>query len=171
MKKFFYIFFLFSICLNAQLKTSIVGISLIKHFEGFRAKAYLCPASVPTIGYGSTRNVHLGMVITERQAEQLLKEDLVRFENYVNGIAERLLRQHEFDALSSFTFNVGYRLNGDLRSSINEGNTRLTVMRIMQYNRARVNGVLTVLSGLTMRRKAETSLYRNSIPNFISAIY
>ena len=55
-------------------------IEAIKKFEGFRSQSYRCPAGVLTIGYGHTKGVKLGMRITEREAEVLLREDLKEFE-------------------------------------------------------------------------------------------
>lgn len=66
--------------------TSTRGINFIKRWEGFRARAYLCPANVLTIGYGHTRSVVPNQTITEYQGEQLLKQDLVRFEKAVNNL-------------------------------------------------------------------------------------
>ena len=83
------------------------GIDLIKRWEGFRSNAYLCPGNVWTIGYGHTKNVYQGMCISKEQAEQLLKEDLKHFEASVSQLVTVKLNQAQFDALVSFTFNVG----------------------------------------------------------------
>ncbi len=95
-------------------KTSINGIKVIKTFEGLRLKAYLCPAGIPTIGYGHTGNVKLGEVITPEAAEKLLQTDLIRFENAVTNAVKVPLTQGQFDALVSFTYNVGV---GNLQKS------------------------------------------------------
>ena len=55
---------------------SITGLVLIKNFEGLRLTAYKCPAGVPTIGYGHTKNVKMGDVITLEQANSYLLQDL-----------------------------------------------------------------------------------------------
>jgi len=83
------------------------GMTLIKTFEGLRLKAYLCPAGVPTIGYGHTGSVKLGDTITAAHAEHLLREDLRRFEAAIDRLVAVPLTQGQFDALVSFTFNVG----------------------------------------------------------------
>lgn len=144
-----------------QQKTTQVGVDIIKYFEGFRGKAYLCPANVLTIGYGSTGSrVKPGMIITKLEAEKLLIEDMIRFENYVNKI-ERRLRWHEFDALVSFTFNVGYRIKNELRIAVNTGNTQTVVYKLKQYSKAKVGGIYKVLPGLMKRRTAESIVYSN----------
>lgn len=136
------------------------GIEIIKDFEGFRSRAYRCPANVWTIGYGNTSKAKPGMVITKEQGEIFLQEDLRRFEKHVNNnINRQTLLFNEFDALVSFSFNLGYRVTGLLAKSVNENNSLEVTKRIKLYNKARVNGVLTVLSGLTRRRVAESNLY------------
>ena len=65
------------------MKTSQIGINMIKRFEGCRLTAYRCPAGVPTIGYGHTAGVRMGQRITQEQAERFLKEDLAKFERMV----------------------------------------------------------------------------------------
>lgn len=84
------------------------GLKLIKRFEGCKLKAYKDAAGVPTIGYGHTSNVVLGQVITEKKAEEYLRQDVLRAEAQVmrfNKIYN--FNQSEFDALTSFAFNLG----------------------------------------------------------------
>ncbi len=149
--------FLILLCplLPAQ-KTTSIGVKLIKHYEGFRGKTYLCPASVSTIGYGHTTSK--SMVITEYQAERLLIKDLPRYENYVSNSSHRTLRWNEFDALVSFTFNVGYRFNNDFRENISLGRTSLVIRQMLKY----IHGGGIVLKGLISRRQSETNLYKNA---------
>ena len=89
-----------------NLKTSESMIAVIKKFEGLRLKAYKCPAGVFTIGYGHTENVCADSEISELMADQILRKDLKKFEQAINNLDLPLL-QCEFDALVSFTFNVG----------------------------------------------------------------
>ena len=95
------------------MKTSPQGLAIIKKFEGFRSKPYLCPAGVPTIGYGSTRYEDGRPVkmtdapITEAQAQELLQATLAKYEDCVNGAVKMPINQNQFDALVSFAFNVG----------------------------------------------------------------
>lgn len=144
-------------------KTTAIGVGLVKYFEGLRTKAYLDPVGIWTVGYGSTGNdVFPNQVITVYQAEQLLIKDLGRFETYVDRTINRSLKWHEFDALVSFTFNVGYRIKNELKFAVNIGNTAVATMKLKQYNKAKVNGIYIVLPGLTKRRNAETYLYSNA---------
>ena len=88
--------------------TSSKGLDLIKSFEGCELKAYVCPAGVLTIGYGHTgADVHPGMEISTAEAEELLRTDLIRFERAVDNHATVPIKQCQFDALVSFTYNCG----------------------------------------------------------------
>ena len=124
-----------------------------------RLEAYICPAGVLTIGYGSTGpEVYRGLVITEEKAEQMLTQDLQRFEHAVRDMIGVPLTQHEFDAIVSFTYNTG---EGALSSStfrrrINSGEDKATCFReeFIRWN----NGPNGPLPGLTRRREAEIEL-------------
>ena len=86
--------------------TSEQGRNLIKQSEGLRLKAYRCPAGVPTIGWGHTEGVKMGMRITQAQAEVLLIQDLEPVEQLLNKMGVQF-RQGQFDALASWIFNLG----------------------------------------------------------------
>ena len=88
------------------MEISIDGINIIKTFEGLFLKSYLCPAKIWTIGWGSTKGVKRGMVITVQEAEQRLLDDIAPIENYLNNLGIDL-NQNQFDALCSFIFNLG----------------------------------------------------------------
>jgi len=146
-----------------QQKTTETGIKLIKYFEGFRSKTYYCPAGVLTVGYGSTgKHVKPGMVITEKEATILLIEDVKRFEEYLRKRAG-IIKWNEFDALISFTFNVGYRINEDIQKAIKTGNSNLVVYYLSKYNKAKVSGTYKVLPGLVYRRTVEGKLYKDAV--------
>lgn len=138
--------------------TSKTGIELIKHFEGLRTKAYQDSVGVWTIGYGHTSDVKQGDIVTNEQAELLLVSDLKHFEHVVTQEEKRcnfVFNQNEFDALVSFTFNLGGK---NLRTLLHNGNrTKEQIGRaIVLYNRAGGQ----VLKGLTRRRNAEQKLFR-----------
>ena len=139
------------------MRTGDEGIALIRHFEGCRLDAYLCPAGVWTIGYGHTRGVKEGETIDQEAAEAFLIEDLEEFEGYVTEMVEVPLSQSQFDALVSWTFNLG---PGNLERStllakLNQGEYTDVPFEIKRWTRA--GGV--ILPGLVKRRDAEAALF------------
>ncbi len=143
----------------AKMKTSDDGLDLIKQFEGLRTEAYQCQANVWTIGYGHTKGVTSGMKITREQAEQMLQQDIIAFENAVkstlNGVS---LTQSQFDALVSFAFNVGTSAfkNSTLAKKVkaNPDDTEIaSEFRRWVY----ANGAVS--KGLSNRREREAQLY------------
>ncbi|MGL5713608.1 MAG: lysozyme, partial [Paraclostridium sp.] len=120
------------------MQISQKGIDLIKQFEGCKLKAYLCPAGVWTIGFGSTSGVIEGMQITEKEAEEMLKKDLRYFERWVSKLIEVELTQNQFDALVSFTYNLGEgALKGStLRKKLNMGLYNAVPSEMLRWNRA-----------------------------------
>ena len=141
------------------MRTGPQGIELIRHFEGCRLDAYLCPAGVWTIGYGHTADVKEGDSIDQEAAEAFLIEDLEKFEQAVMRLVEVPLTQQQFDALVSWTFNLGA---GNLAES-----TLLRKLNNYQYAEVpeqmmrwvRAGG--QVLDGLVRRRAAEAALFQN----------
>ena len=89
------------------------GIDLIKKFEGCKLYSYRDSVGVATIGYGHTKNVKIGMSITQAQADLFLKEDILLFEKSINALSINFT-QGEFDALCSWCFNLGV---GNFKSS------------------------------------------------------
>jgi len=71
-----------------NMRTSESGLALIRQFEGLRLRAYLCPAGIPTIGYGSTTGVQMGQTITAERAEELLRDDVRQFEAAVSRLVK-----------------------------------------------------------------------------------
>jgi len=142
------------------MKTSPKGIALIKSAEGLRLKAYPDPGTGGepwTIGYGSTSGVTRNMVITESQAEQMLAEDLVRFERIVERQVQVPLNQGQFDALVSFTYNVGEGnfTESTLLRKLNAGDTAGAAEQFSRW----VHADGKVLPGLVTRRAAERALF------------
>lgn len=141
------------------MRTGDDGLALIRHFEGCRLEAYLCPAGVWTIGYGHTRGVQAGDVIDQEAAEAYLIEDLEEFEGHVTRLVSTELKQHQFDALVSWTFNLG---PGNLKEStllnrINYGPLSDVPFQMQRWTRAGGK----VLEGLVKRRAAEAALWQN----------
>jgi lysozyme len=144
-----------------NMKISIEGIALIKKFEGCRLESYKCAAGVPTIGYGSTKLVEMGMTITQEGAEDLLLKDIAEFEEFVLEASEMPLSQHQFDALVSWTYNLGpSNLNAStMLKVLNKGAYEDVPAQIKRWNKATVNGQRVVLDGLVRRREAEALLF------------
>jgi lysozyme len=143
--------------------TSSLGLALIKKYEGLRLNAYLCPASVVTIGYGSTRypngkKVLLGEKLTgEKEATQLLLATLTEYENAVNRHLPNL-NQCQFDALVSFAYNIGTGAlvkSTLMRKAKANPNDPSILDEFLRWNK----GGGKVLTGLTNRRKEEANLY------------
>ncbi|MGL5712091.1 MAG: lysozyme [Cetobacterium sp.] len=139
------------------MRISKVGIELIKKFEGCKLKAYYCPSKILTIGYGKTKGVTPGMVITLEEAENFLKEDLRYFELWVEKLINVPLNQNQFDALVSFTYNLGEGAlkNSTLRKFLNDGRYDLVPAQILRWDKSK--GVS--LNGLKRRREAEAKLF------------
>ncbi len=136
---------------------SKTGIDLIKRWEGWRAKAYKCPANKWTIGYGHTKTACRGMIISQQEGERLLRQDLQIYENAINSLVSVTLNQNQFDALVSFTYNVG---RGALSQStllirLNEGNYSEAAEQFLRW----VYGGGRKLPGLVSRRAAERQLF------------
>ena len=144
--------------MNNDLKTSQEGISLIKSFEGCELTAYRCSADVPTIGYGHTVGVSDGDTCTQEEAETMLAEDLVEFEDYVKNYVESELQQNEFDALVAWTYNLGPAnlKESTMLKELNSGNFEEVPRQMKRWNRAGGE----VLDGLIRRREAESRLFK-----------
>ncbi|MDX3740344.1 lysozyme [Pseudomonas sp.] len=139
------------------MRTSQRGLSLIKSFEGLRLQAYQDAVGVWTIGYGTTRGVNAGMKISKEQAERMLLNDVQRFEPEVERLVNVSLSQNQWDALISFTYNLG---SANLESStllrkLNAGNYTGAADQFPRWNKAGGR----VLPGLVRRRAAEQALF------------
>lgn len=145
-----------------MMKLTAEGLALIREFEGFRARAYKCPAGVWTVGFGHTSNagppaVHEAMVVSRDEADAILARDA---ESFAAGVAKELkveLSGHQFSALVSFAYNVGL---GNFRSSsvlraVNAGDTAAVPRRLQLWNKAGGK----VLPGLVRRRAAEAEMF------------
>lgn len=147
------------------MRTSQQGIDLIKEFEGFSKRAYLCPGLVWTIGYGHTKGVKPEDVVTEREAEQLLREDLQDAEGIVDHLVTAKIDQKQFDALVSLVYNIGTGNfhKSTIRRLINEGCWDIKKLEHawMIWNKSKGK----VLKGLVRRREAEFNLFCDCFQN------
>lgn len=142
------------------MKISEKGIEFIIKEEGEILTAYICPAGVLTVGVGHTgKDVKAGMKITKEQSRELLKSDLVRFENSVNRSVKVNLTQNQFDALVSFAFNVG---TGAFETStlLKKINTSASIGEIEEQFRRWNRGGGKILPVLKVRREREIKLYK-----------
>lgn len=139
------------------MQASEKGLALIRQFEGLRLSAYKCSAGVPTIGYGTTKGVKMGMEITKDEAERLFQEDVQRFVDHVEALVKVPLNQNQIDALASFVYNVGPTAfaNSTLLRVLNAGLYKDASDQFLRWNKAANN----VVAGLTRRRIAERELF------------
>ncbi len=155
-------------------KTGKAGIDLMHQFEGCakvrpdgKVEAYLCPAGVWTIGWGSTGNdpfnggkIGKGTIWTKEQCDTRFEQHLVQFERAVlDGLGNNPASQAQFDAMVCLTYNIGpaaFARSTVLRKH-NAGDFPAAEKAFLMWNKAGGK----VLRGLTRRREAEASLYRS----------
>jgi lysozyme len=141
------------------MRTSQKGIDLIKEFEGYSERVYMCAGGVYTIGYGHTQGVQIGDTCTREQAEDYLKDDLREAEEVVLALISVPLTQNQFDALVSLVYNIG---SGNFYDSTIRRVINLNIGNIEEYRRAWMMWVKSrgkVLKGLVRRREAEFKLF------------
>jgi len=143
-----------------------MAVDLCKRFEGFRAKPYLCPAGVPTIGYGATRYLDGRKVtlqdkpISESDAESMLRLTVQGVCNSVAAICPHIYSVGLLAACTSLAFNIGINAfkSSTLRRVVNErGDAESVASQFRRWNR----GGGKVLQGLVNRREAEIKLFLN----------
>ena len=146
------------------MNVSKAGIALIKHHEGVRSRPYRCPANLWTVGVG-----HLigdgkllpdsyNRTFSQEEIDGLLKSDLRRFELGVSKMLPNVpLRQHEFDAIISFCFNLGLGCfqRSTLRQALLRGDKKAAMESLVKYCRAGGK----ILRGLQIRRLDEKALF------------
>ena len=156
------------------MKVSDKAIKMIKHHEGVRQKPYRCPAKLWTVGVGHVLYPRQGALkIEERDAypleerdnrtfsmeevDGILREDLNRFERGVERYCPVKLTQGQFDALVSFSFNVGLGTlqRSTLRQKVLRGDIEGAADEFLKYTKAGGK----VLKGLVTRRNDERALF------------
>ena len=145
------------------MQASINCLNIIEKSEGLRLYPYLCPAGVPTIGYGSTHYANGIAVtlhdspITKQQAITLMLDTLVNYVSAVNRMVHVPLNQNQFDALVDFAYNAGI---GAFQTS-----TLLRLLNVHDYNGASgefgkwIHGDGEIQPGLVTRRELERKLF------------
>ena len=146
------------------MKVSERAIKLIKHHEGARNRPYRCPANLYTVGVGHLIGDGKSLpdswnrTFTEAEIDGLLKSDLRRFELGVHKMLPNVpLRQHEFDAIISFCFNLGLGCfqRSTLRQALLRGDKKAAMESLVKYCRAGGK----ILRGLQIRRLDERALF------------
>ena len=146
------------------MNVSKAAIALIKHHEGVRNRPYRCPANLWTVGVGHLigDGKHLpdswNRTFSQEEIDGILKSDLRRFELGVHKMLPNvLLRQHEFDAIISFCFNLGLGCfqRSTLRQALLRGNKKAAMESLVKYCRAGGK----ILKGLQIRRLDEKALF------------
>ena len=145
------------------MNVSKAGIALIKHHEGVRNRPYRCPANLFTVGVGHliTRSPELpsdwDRTMGNDEIDDLLRKDLLKFENGVLRLLHPVQpSQSEFDALVSFSFNLGLGCfqRSTVRSAFIRGDKKRSGEVLLKYRRAGGR----ILQGLVRRRQAELAL-------------
>jgi lysozyme len=148
------------------VKISNSGLSILKEFEGLRLNAYKDSVGVWTIGYGHTSMagepvVKAGLKITEQEAENILRRDIIKYERAVESKLTRIPNQNQFDAMVSLCYNVGppnFNKSSVLRF-FNAGQDAKAANAFLAWNKAGGR----VLAGLTRRRSVEMGLYMKPV--------
>jgi lysozyme len=146
------------------MKVSKECLKMLAHHEGVRQKPYKCPAGLWTVGVGhligdgKTLPDSWNKTFTLGEVYDILAKDVARFERGVNKYITVPLRQNEFDALVSFSFNLGLGVlqRSTLRQALNRGDKEGAITSLLKYNKAGGK----VLKGLDNRRKDEAALFR-----------
>jgi lysozyme len=140
------------------------AIKLIKHHEGVRNRPYRCPAGLWTVGVGhligdgKSLPESWNRLFTKEEIDGILKRDLRRFELGVRKMLPNVsLRQHEFDALVSFCFNLGLGCfqRSTIRQALLRGDKKAAMESLVKYCRAGGK----ILRGLQIRRLDERALF------------
>ena len=146
------------------MKLNNSGYLLITEFEGFSAKPYLCPAKIPTIGFGNTyysdgkRVTMLDKEITKVQAFEMFKTIADRFADKVNKLVTSPLNQNQFNALVSLAYNIGIAAftNSTILKKVNiNHNDKSIELEFKKWNKVNKKEV----AGLTRRRNYEADIY------------
>lgn len=135
-----------------------VGVNLIKDYEKLMLKAYLpTPNDVWTIGYGHTHTAKPGQVITAAKADVLLRNDLDWVEKTISDLVKVQLTQNQYDALSSFIFNIGRTQfqNCTALRRLNQGDYTGAADAMLWFNKQKGK----TLNGLVKRRERERQLF------------
>lgn len=149
--------------MNEGLSLSATGLEFIAAHEGFRSTAYRDAAGLETIGYGHRliEGESFPNGVSDGDARRLLAADTTRAETAIRALVAIALTQPQFDALTSFVFNVGIGafVGATLLRELNAANIDAAADQFLRWNKITIDGVLTADPGLTDRRAAERRLF------------
>ena len=130
---------------------------LVKECEGLRLEAYVCPAGVPTIGYGHTAGVKLGTRITQADADRMLTIDLEKYKKQAAKFIHVQVTRGQFIALLDFAYNLGVKALSEstLLKKFNAGDTEGAAEEFAKW----VYCAGKVSKGLTLRRRKEKNYF------------
>ena len=146
------------------MRVNAETLALVKEFEGFKAKAYICPAGVLTVGYGTTNraglpgvNITRDTVVTEAKAEAWLLAGLDKFGASIRPMIKAPINENQYGAFLSLAYNIGpgaFAKSSALRK-FNAGDIAGAADAILLWNKAGGK----VMRGLQRRRSAERALF------------
>jgi len=147
-----------------RMKASKKCLEMLAHHEGVRTKPYRCPAGLWTVGVGHLIGDGKSLpdswnrTFSLEEVYAILAKDVERFERGVNRYITVPLKQHEYDAIISFSFNLGLGVlqRSTLRQALNRGDKEGAIESLLKYNKAGGK----VLKGLDNRRKDEAALFK-----------
>ena len=146
------------------MKLNNAGYLLITEFEGYSSKPYLCPAKIPTIGYGNTyypdgkRVTLLDKEINKQVAFEMFKSIADRFADRVSKLVKTPLNQNQFNACVSLAYNIGMAnfMNSTLLKLVNKNHNDILIgLEFKKWNKVNKK----VVAGLTRRRNYESDIY------------
>jgi len=150
------------------MKINNSTVDLVKRWEGFKAKAYICPVGVLTVGYGTTNlagipgvNITRTTVVTEAQAEDWLIKGLEQFAKQIRPFIKAPINENEFGAFLSLAYNIGPSafINSSALRFFNAGDKKQASERIKLWNKGTIKDKKVVLQGLVNRREDEVKLF------------
>jgi lysozyme len=146
--------------MKTNLSYSEAGLDLTEGFEGLRLEAYEDVGGVWTIGYGHTKDVYPGMIITQEEAESFLYEDIQFAVNTANKFISYQLTQNQFDAVVDLIYNIGISAfsTSTMLKFINSGQLAKAALEFSKWDH--VHG--KVIAGLSKRRQAEYELFNGN---------
>lgn len=157
--------------MKARHQVSRNAVTLIQRFEGYRESAAQLANGRWTIGYGHTLTAREGATVSLQDAEALLLYDLIAVAHAINEHSYTPLNQNQFDALASFTFNIGvenFQRSAVLRR-INEGALIQAACSMEMWRKADFGGERIVIDALVRRRSAEKTLFLTPPDGWIAA--